>query len=112
MALSDVQTGLRTVEVSRALLQHLHGQVPRQTRRLWVHGKGGAADKYVQVLLEMYERIQACLGLRLGPFEGEQPALCEYGLYRSCNVVTAAGKPLSMLAIHRIITEDLLSAGV
>lgn len=48
MAYLMLKRGLRTIEVSRARRDHLQEQVPGQTWRLWVHGKGrSSADEYV-----------------------------------------------------------------
>lgn len=114
MAYLMLKTGLRTIEVSRARLEHLQEQVPGQTWRLWVHGKGrSSADEYVQVLREVYERIQAYLAMRHGPLTGSEPLFASTAcLDRGGNVVTAEGKQLSTRAINRIITEGLLLAGV
>ena len=47
-AWGHLKTGLRTIEVRRAGIEHLQEQVPGQTWRLWVHGRGrSAADQYV-----------------------------------------------------------------
>ena len=114
MAYLMLKTGLRTIEVSRARIHHLQEQVPGQTWRLWVHGKGrSSADEYVQVLREVYERIQAYLSVRPGPLQGSAPLFASTACVdRGGNVVTEAGKPLSTRAINRIITEGLLLAGV
>ncbi|HBR51312.1 MAG TPA: hypothetical protein DEA71_14660 [Nitrospira sp.] len=114
MAYLMLKTGLRTIEVSRARLEHLQELVPGVKWRLWVHGKGrGSADESVQVLREVYERIQAYLALRSGPLKGSDPLFATTACYdRGGNVVTAAGKRLSTRAIYRIITEGLLLAGV
>ena len=79
-----------------------------------MHGKGRAsADESVQVLKEVYERIQSYLAFRPGPLQGSDPLFATTACYdRGGNVVTAAGKRLSTRAIHRIITEGLLLAGV
>lgn len=114
MAYLMLKTGLRTIEVSRARLIHLQEQVPGQSWRLWVHGKGReSADEYVQVMREVYERIQTYLALRPGPLQGSEPLFASTACVdRAGNVVTEAGKPLSTRAINRIITEGLLLAGV
>jgi len=114
MAYLMLKTGLRTIEVSRARVEHLQELVPGEKWRLWVHGKGrGSADESVQVLKEVYERIQAYLALRSGPLQESDPLFATTAcLDRGGNVVTAAGKRLSTRAIHRIITEGLLLAGV
>jgi len=114
MAYLVLKTGLRTIEVSRARIEHLQEQVPGQTSRLWVHGKGrGSADEYVQVVREVRERIQTYLALRPGPLQGSAPLFASTACVdRGGHVVTEAGKPLSTRAIHRIITEGLLLAGV
>lgn len=114
MAYLMLKTGLRTIEVSRARLHHLQEQVPGQTWRLWVHGKGrGSADEYVQVLREVHERIQAYLALRPGPLTGLDPLFASTACVdRGGNIVTPAGQSLSTRAINRIITEGLLLAGV
>ncbi len=114
MAYLMLKTGLRTIEVSRARIEHLQELVPGERWRLWVHGKGRAsADESVQVLKEVYERIQAYLGLRPNPLQGSDPLFATTACFdRGGNVVTAAGKRLSTRAIHRIITEGLLLAGV
>lgn len=114
MAYLMLKTGLRTIEVSRARLQHLQEQVPGQTWRLWVHGKGrSSADEYVQVLREVHDRIQTYLALRPGPLQGSAPLFASTAcLDRGGNIVTPAGQPLSTRAINRIITEGLLLAGV
>jgi len=114
MAYLMLKTGLRTIEVSRACIEHLQELVPGEKWRLWVHGKGrGSADESVQVLKEVYDRIQAYLALREGPLPGSAPLFATTACYdRGGNVVTEAGKPLSTRAIHRIITEGLLLAGV
>ena len=114
MAYLMLKTGLRTVEVSRAKIEHLQELVPGEKWRLWVHGKGrGSADESVQVLKAVYERIQAYLALRPGPLQGTDPLFATTACHdRGGNVVTAAGKRLSTRAIHRIITEGLLLAGV
>jgi site-specific recombinase XerD len=114
MAYLMLKTGLRTIEVSRARIEQLQELVPGEKWRLWVHGKGrGSADELVQVLKEVYERIQAYLALRSGPVKGSDPLFATTACYdRGGNVVTEAGKPLSTRAIHRIITEGLLLAGV
>lgn len=114
MAYLMLKTGLRTIEVSRARLQHLQEQVPGKVWRLWVHGKGrSSADEYVQVLREVYERIQASLALRSGPLTGSEPLFASTACVdRGGHVVTPAGQPLSTRAINRIITEGLLLAGV
>lgn len=121
MAYLMLKTGLRTIEVSRARIEHLQELVPGEKWRLWVHGKGRAsADESVQVLKEVYDKIQAYLALREGPLQGSDPLFATTACYdRSGNVVTKngepyslAGKRLSTRAIHRIITEGLLLAGV
>jgi len=114
MAYLMLKTGLRTIEVSRARVEHLQDHVPGEKWKLWVHGKGRAsADESVQVVKEVYDRIQAYLGRRDGPLPGSAPLFATTACYdRGGNVVTAAGKPLSTRAIHRIITEGLLLAGV
>lgn len=114
MAYLMLKTGLRTIEVSRARIEHLQEQVPGQTWRLWVHGKGrSSADEYVQVLGEVHERIQAYLSVRLGPLKGSDPLFASTACVdRGGNVVTEAGKPLSTRAINRTITEGLFLAGV
>jgi site-specific recombinase XerC len=74
MAYLMLKTGLRTIEVSRARVEHLQELVPGEKWKLWVHGKGrGAADESVQVLKEVYERIQTYLALRPGPVQGSDP---------------------------------------
>lgn len=114
MAYLMLKTGLRTIEVSRARIEHLQELVPGEKWRLWVHGKGReSADESVQVLKEVDERIQHYLSLRPGPLQGSDPLFATTACYdRGGNVVTAAGKRLSTRAIHRIITEGLLLAGV
>lgn len=109
-----LKTGLRTVEVSRARIEHLQELIPGEKWRLWVHGKGRAsADESVQVLKEVYERIQTYLVLRPCPLQGSDPLFASTACVdRGGNVVTSAGKRLSTRAIHRIITEGLLLAGV
>ncbi|MDR4466059.1 MAG: tyrosine-type recombinase/integrase [Nitrospira sp.] len=114
MAYLMLKTGLRTIEVSRARLEYLQELVPGEKWRLWVHGKGRAsADESVQVLKEVHERIQAYLAFRPGPLERSDPLFATTACHdRGGNVVTPAGKRLSTRAIHRIITEGLLLAGV
>ncbi len=114
MAYLMLKTGLRTIEVSRARIEHLQEHVPGEKWKLWVHGKGReSADESVQLLKEVYERIQAYLALRQGPLQGSDPLFATTACHdRGGNVVTAAGKRLSTRAIHRIITEGLLLAGV
>lgn len=114
MAYLMLKTGLRTIEVSRARVKHLQELVPGEKWRLWVHGKGRAsADESVQVLKEVYERIQAYLALRSHPLQGSDPLFATTACVdRGGNVVTSAGQSLSTRAIHRIITEGLLLAGV
>ncbi|OQW32355.1 MAG: hypothetical protein A4E20_13935 [Nitrospira sp. SG-bin2] len=121
MAYLMLKTGLRTIEVSRARIEHLQELVSGEKWRLWVHGKGRAsADELVQVLKEVYDKIQAYLALREGPLQGSDPLFATTACYdRSGNVVTKngepyslAGKRLSTRAIHHIITEGLLLAGV
>lgn len=114
MAYLMLKTGLRTIEVSRARLEHLQELVPGEKWRLWVHGKGRAsADESVQVVKEVYARLHAYLALRPHPLQGSDPLFATTACYdRGGDVVTAEGKPLSTRAIHRIITEGLLLAGV
>jgi integrase/recombinase XerD len=114
MAYLMLKTGLRTIEVSRARIEHLQELVPGEKWRLWVHGKGrGSADESVQVLKQVYERIQAYLALRPQPLQGSDPLFATTACHdRGGNVVTPAGLKLSTRAIHRIITEGLLLAGV
>lgn len=114
MAYLMLKTGLRTIEVSRAKIEHLQEHVPGDKWKLWVHGKGRAsADESVQVLKEVYARIQAYLALRPGPLQGRDPLFATTACHdRGGNVVSPAGKRLSTRAIHRIITEGLLLAGV
>ena len=114
MAYLMLKTGLRTIEVSRARIEHLQELVPGEKWRLWVHGKGRAsADESVQVLKEVYERITAYLALRPGPLQGSEPLFATTAcLDRGGHVVTPAGLKLSTRTIHRIITEGLLLAGV
>lgn len=109
-----LKTGLRAIEVSRARVDHLQEHVPGEKWRLWVHGKGrGSADESVQVLREVYQRIEAYLAIRPGPLEGNDPLFATTACYdRGGNVVTGAGRQLSTRAIHRIITEGLVLAGV
>jgi site-specific recombinase XerD len=65
------------------------------------------------VLKEVYERIHAYLALRPQPLQGSDPLFATTACVdRGGNVVAAAGKRLSTRAIHRIITEGLLLAGV
>ena len=114
MAYLMLKTGLRTIEVSRAKMEHLQDLVPGEKWRLWVHGKGrAAADESVQVLKEVYEKMQRYLALRPGLLEGSAPLFATTACYdRGGNVVSPAGQRLSTRAIHRIITEGLLLAGV
>ena len=114
MAYLMLKTGLRTIEVSRARMEHLQEHVPGEKWRLWVHGKGRtAADESVQVLREVHDKIQAYLALRPRPLEGSDPLFATTAcIDRGGNVVTPAGLKLSTRAIHRIITEGLLLAGV
>ncbi len=114
MAYLMLKTGLRTIEVSRARIEHLQELVPGEKWRLWVHGKGRAsADESVQVLKEVYDKIQMYLMLRPGTMQASDPLFATTAcLDRGGNVVTPAGKRLSTRAIHRIITEGLLLAGV
>lgn len=95
-----LKTGLRTIEVRRARLEHLQEQVPEKRWRLWVHGKGrGSADEYVQVMREVYERIQASLALRPGPLKGSDPLFVTTPCYdRGGHILTPAGQPLSTRA--------------
>ena len=110
MAYLMLKTGLRTIEVSRARIEHLQDLVPEEKWRLWVHGKGrGSADESVQVLKEVHARIQTYLALRPGPLQGSAPLFATTPCVdRGGNIVTAAGQRLSTRAIHRIITEGLL----
>ncbi len=114
MAYLMLKTGLRTIEVSRARIEHLQELVPGEKWKLWVHGKGrGSADESVQVLPEVYERIHAYLAQRPGPLQGSDPLFATTAcLDRGGHVVTPAGLKLSTRAIHCIITEGLLLAGV
>ena len=114
MAYLMLKTGLRIIEVSRARIEHLQEHVPGEKWKLWVHGKGRAsADESVQVLREVYDKIQVYLRLRPEPPQGSDPLFATTVCYdRGGNVVTAAGKRLSTRAIHRIITEGFLLAGV
>ena len=114
MAYLMLKTGLRTIEVSRARIEHLQEVVPGERWKLWVHGKGRtAADESVQVLREVYKKIEGYLALRPGPLQGHDPLFATTAcLDRGGNVVTPAGLKLSTRAIHRIITEGLLLAGV
>lgn len=114
MAYLMLKTGLRTIEVSRARVEHMQEHVPGEKWRLRVHGKGRtAADESVQVLKEVYDKIQAYLTLRPGPLQGSAPLFATTACHdRGGNVVTPAGQKLSTRAIHRIITEGLLLAGV
>ncbi|MGC4097986.1 MAG: tyrosine-type recombinase/integrase [Nitrospira sp.] len=114
MAYLMLKTGLRAIEVSRARIDHLQEHVPGEKWRLWVHGKGrGSADESVQVLSEVYQRIEAYLAIRPGPLEASDPLFATTACYdRGGKVVTGAGKQLSTRAIHRIITEGLVLAGV
>lgn len=114
MAYLMLKTGLRTIEVSRARIEHLQEHVPGEKWRLWVHGKGRTtADESVQVLKEVYEKIQAYLVFRPRPLKGSDPLFATTACFdRGGNVVTPAGRPLSTRAINRIITEGLILAGV
>ncbi len=114
MAYLMLKTGLRTVEVSRARIEHLQDLVPGARWKLWVHGKvRESAGDSVQVRREVYDNIQAYLTLRPGPLMGSDPLFASTACFdRGGNVVSAAGKRLSTRAIHRIITEGLLLAGV
>ncbi len=114
MAYLMLKTGLRTIEVSRARIEHLQELVPGEKWRLWVHGKGRqSADESVQVLKEVYERIQTYLALRPGPMQTGDPLFATTACVdRGGHVVSPAGLKLSTRAIHRIITEGLLLAGV
>ncbi len=114
MAYLMLKTGLRTIEVSRARMEHLQEHIPGEKWKLWVHGKGRAsADESVQVLKEVHDRIQAYLALRPRPLKGTDPLFATTACYdRGGNVVTAAGQRLSTRAIYRIITEGMLLAGV
>lgn len=109
-----LKTGLRAVEVSRAKIEHLQELVPGDKWRLWVHGKGrGSADESVQVLKEVYARIQSYLALSRGPLQGSEPLFATTACHdRGGSVVSLAEQLLSTRAIHRIITEGLLLAGV
>jgi len=114
MAYLMLKTGLRTIEVSRARVEHLQEYVPGEKWRLWVHGKGRAsADESVQVVKAVYEKLQRSLALRPGPLQGSDPLFATTPCHdRGGNVVSPAGQRLSTRAIHRIITEGLLLAGV
>ncbi len=114
MAYLMLKTGLRTIEVSRARVEHLQEHVPGEKWRLWVHGKGRtAADESVQVLKEVHEKMQRYLALRPGHLQGRDPLFATTAcLDRGGNEVPPAGLKLSTRAIHRIITEGLLLAGV
>lgn len=103
MAYLIVKGGLRTLEVGRAQIEHLQELVLSEKWRLWVHGKGRAsADESVQVLREVYERIQSYLALRPGPLQGSDRLFA----------TTACVEAVVTRAVHRIITEGLLWAGV
>ena len=114
MAYLMLKTGLRTIEVSRARIDHLQEHVPGDKWKLWVHGKGRAsADESVQVVKAVYDKIQAYLQLRPGPLQGSDPLFATTACVdRGGNIVTPAGQSLSTRAIRRIITEGLLLAGV
>ena len=114
MAYLMLKTGLRTIEVSRARIEHLQEHVPGEKWKLWVHGKGRvSADESVQVLKEVYEKMRRYLAVRPGPVPGSDPLFATTACHdRGGNVVSPAGKRLSTRAIHRIITEGLLLAGV
>lgn len=114
MAYLMLKTGLRTIEVSRARIEHLYEHVPGEKWKLWVHGKGRqSADESVQVLREVYDRIQTYLAQRPGPLQGSDPLFATTACVdRGGNIVSPAGKLLSTRAINRIITEGLLLAGV
>jgi hypothetical protein len=72
-----------------------------------------SADVSVQVLREVYNRIQGYLAIKPGPLKWGDPLFATTACVdRDGNVVTAAGQTLSTRAIHRIITEGLLLAGV
>lgn len=67
----------------------------------------------MQRLKQVYERILAYLTLRPGPLKGCDSLFATTACYdREGNVVTAAGKRLSTRAIHLILMEELLLAGV
>jgi integrase/recombinase XerC len=108
-----LKTGLRTIEVSRARIEHLQDFVPGAKWKLWVHGKGRAsADEFVQIVREVYDRIQAYLALRPGPLHGPDPLFATTACYdRGGGIVTPEGRPLGPRTIHRIITDGLLLAG-
>lgn len=109
-----LKTGLRTIEVSRARLEHLQESVPGTIWKLWVHGKGrGSADETVQIVREVYEAIQAYLALRPGPLHSTDPLFATTEcLDRAGHTLSRAGLPLSTRSINRILTEGLILAGV
>jgi len=81
MAYRMLKTDLRTIEVSRARLAHLQEQVPGKVWRWRVHYKGrSSADEYVQVLREVYDRIQAYLTFRPRPLKGSDPLFATQGV--------------------------------
>lgn len=102
MAYLILTTELRTIEVSRARIEHLQKHVLSEKRKLWVHGKRrGSADKSVQVLWEVYERIQSYVALRPGPLKGSDPLFATTACYnRGGNVVTAPTFS-QFFALHR-----------
>lgn len=72
-----------------------------------------SVDESMQVLKEVYERIQAYLVLRPGQLQGSEPLFATAACVdRGWNIVTKARDRLSTRAIHGIITGGLLLAGM
>lgn len=97
------RTGLRAIEVSRALVEDIRMESGQEV--LWVHGKGrDSKDAFVMLLPEALEPIKNYLKAR-GEFRKEEPLFISH----SCR---NRGDALTTRSISRIIKQALRSIGL
>lgn len=101
------RTGLRTIEISRARIEHLRQESGEAV--LWIQGKGRAeADEFVLLTDESLRPLRQYLSLR-AKLQG-QPADSE-PLFSSCSNRNS-GQPLTTRSISRIAKDAMRQAGI
>jgi len=101
------RTGLRTIEIARARIEHLRQESGEAV--LWIRGKGrDTADEFVLLTQESLRPIRQYLSLRAklqGQPEDEEPLFCSHSNRND-------GQALTTRSISRIVKESLKRVGV
>jgi len=101
------RTGLRTIEISRARIEHLRQESGEAV--LWIQGKGrDEADEFVLLTDEALRPLRQYLSVRakvMGQPADEEP------LFSSCSNRNS-GEPLTTRSISRIAKDAMRQAGI